>query len=97
MAFWRWTWSWGRRLRSPSGLPPPGVGVAGSAVTLTLATAVEANQAVTLAYAPGTNPIQDAAGNGAAPLPAQTVTNNTGRADVTPPTLTQPRGESPRD
>ena len=65
-----------------------GVGVAGSAVTLTLATAVEANQAVTLAYAPGTNPIQDAAGNGAAPLPAQTVTNNTGRADVTPPTLT---------
>ena len=65
-----------------------GVGVAGSAVTLTLATAVEANQAVTLAYAPGTNPIQNAAGNGAVLLSGQTVTNNTGRADVTPPTLT---------
>ena len=46
-----------------------GVRVAGSTVTLTLATAVEANQAVTLAYnTPGTNPIQDTAGNDAAPL-----------------------------
>ena len=53
-----------------------GVGVAGSAVTLTLATAVEANQAVTLAYTPGANPIQDAAGNDAALLSRQTVTNN---------------------
>ena len=55
-----------------------GVGVAGSAVTLTLATAVEANQAVTLDYTPGANPTQDAAGNDAAPLSGQTVTNNTG-------------------
>ena len=53
------------------------VGVAGSAVTLTLATAVEANQAVTLAYTPGANPIQDAAGNDAALLSRQPVTNNT--------------------
>ena len=67
-----------------SAITVQGVGVAGSAVTLTLATAVEANQAVTLAYTPGANPIQDAAGNDAAPLSRQTVTNNT--ADVTPPT-----------
>ena len=53
-----------------------GVSVAGSTVTLTLATAVEANQAVTLAYTPGANPIQDAAGNDAALLSRQTVTNN---------------------
>ena len=54
-----------------------GVSITGSTVTLTLATAVEANQAVTLAYTPGTNPIQDAAGNDAAPLSGQPVTNNT--------------------
>ena len=35
-----------------------GVSVSGSAVTLTLATAVEANQTVTLNYTPGANPIQ---------------------------------------
>ena len=66
-----------------------GVSITGSTVTLTLATAVEANQAVTLAYMPGANPIQDAAGNDAAALSRQTVTNNTGgTTDVTPPTLT---------
>ena len=65
-----------------------GVSVAGSTVTLTLATAVEANQTVTLAYTPGANPIQDAAGNDAALLSRQTVTNNTGgTTDVTPPAL----------
>ena len=65
-----------------------GVSVAGSTVTLTLATAVEAGQAVALAYTPGANPIQDAAGNDAALLSRQTVTNNTGgTTDVTPPTL----------
>ena len=65
-----------------------GVRVAGSTVTLTLATAVESGQTVTLAYTPGANPIQDAAGNDAALLSGQTVANNTGRADVTPPALT---------
>ena len=55
-----------------------GVSVAGSTVTLTLATAVEAGQTVTLAYTPGANPIQDAAGNDAAPPSGQPVTNNTG-------------------
>ena len=54
-----------------------GVSVAGSAVTLTLANAVQANQTVTLDYTPGANPIQDAAGNDAAPLSGQAVTNNT--------------------
>ena len=66
-----------------------GVSVAGSTVTLTLATAVEANQTVTLAYTPGANPIQDAAGNDAALLSRQTVTNNTGgTTDATPPAIT---------
>ena len=54
-----------------------GVSVAGSAVTVTLANAVQANQTVTLDYTPGANPIQDAAGNDAAPLSGQAVTNNT--------------------
>ena len=45
-----------------------GVRVAGSTVTLTLAPAVEVNQAVTLDYTPGANPVQDAAGTAAAPL-----------------------------
>ena len=54
-----------------------GVRVGGSAVTLTLATAVQANQAVTLDYTPGANPTQDVAGNDAAALSGQHVTNNT--------------------
>ena len=54
-----------------------GVSVGGSAVTLTLATAVEAGQAVTLDYTPGANPTQDMAGNDAAALSGQHVTNNT--------------------
>ena len=54
-----------------------GVGVGGSAVTLTLANAVRANQTVTLDYTPGTNPIQDGAGNDAAALSGRSVTNNT--------------------
>ena len=53
------------------------VSVGGSAVTLTLATAVQADQAVMLDYTPGANPTQDEAGNDAAPLSGQAVTNNT--------------------
>ena len=71
-----------------------GVSVAGSAVTLTLANAVQANQTVTLDYTPGANPIQDAAGNDAAPLSGQAVTNNTPGGPVTdtrPPLLTRRR------
>ncbi len=54
-----------------------GVSVGGSAVTLTLASAVQVNQTVTLDYTPGTNPIQDGAGNDAAALSGRSVTNNT--------------------
>ena len=55
-----------------------GVRVSGSAVTLTLATAVQAGQTATLDYTPpGAGPIQDEAGNDAAPLSGQAVTNNT--------------------
>ena len=54
-----------------------GVSVGGSAVTLTLASAVQANQTVTLDYTPGTNPIRDGAGNDAAALSGRSVTNNT--------------------
>ena len=51
------------------------VSVIGATVTLTLATAVEAGQTVTVGYTPGTNPIQDAAGNDAAALAANPVTD----------------------
>ena len=65
------------------------VSIAGSRVTLTLAAVVQAGQAVALDYTPGANPIQDAAGNDAAPLSGEIVTNNTGgTTDVTPPLLT---------
>ncbi len=53
------------------------VAVSGSAVTLTLATAVTAGQVVTASYTKGTNPIRDAAGNDAANLSDQAVTNTT--------------------
>ena len=64
------------------------VAISGSAVTLTLASAVTAGQTVTVSYTvPDTNPIQDAAGNGAAALTNEAVTNNTvgitGVADAT--------------
>ena len=52
-----------------------GVSVSGATVTLTLATAVEAGQTAMVGYTPGTNPIQDAAGNDAAPLTANPVTD----------------------
>ena len=67
------------------------VGVAGSAVTLTLAPAVQANQAVLLDYTPAADPIQDAAGNDAAPLSGQPVTNNTGGTE---PPVNRPPGVS---
>ena len=62
------------------------VTVRGSLVTLTLSSAVTDGEAVTVSYTvPGTNPVQDAAGNDAAALSNQTVTNNT--AAGTAPTL----------
>ena len=55
---------------------PTNVEVSGSAVTLTLGTAATSGQAVTLDYTAGTNPVQDAAGNDAADLGDEAVTNN---------------------
>ena len=49
------------------------VSISGMAVTLTLATAVPSGQMVTLDYTPGTNPVQDTAGNDAVMLDDQTV------------------------
>ena len=65
------------------------VQVTGSTVTLTLASAVVAGNTVTVAYTkPGTNPIQDVAGNDAVNLAATSVTNSTGGGgDVTPPSF----------
>ena len=57
---------------------PSSVDVTGKNVTLTLGTAVTAGQTVTVTYTvPSSNPVQDAAGNDAAALTNQSVTNNT--------------------
>ena len=62
------------------------VAVSGQAVTLTLDPAVEHGETgIRVSYRPGTNPIQDAAGNDALGLSNERVTNNTG--DTTAPTV----------
>ena len=68
------------------------VAIAGAIVTLTLASAVTAGQAVTVAYTPpgnagDTSRLQDAAGNEVAAITATTVTNRRGVTDSTAPTL----------
>ena len=64
------------------------VAISGMTVTLTLSAAVTSTDVVTVSYtAPGTNPLQDVAGNDAADLTTRSVTNNTPAADATPPTL----------
>lgn len=64
------------------------VNISGSSVSLILSSAVTPGQAVTVAYiVPGSNMIQDLAGNDAASYGAQAVTNNTA-GDVTPPAVT---------
>ena len=65
------------------------VNVTGTSVVLTLAPAVLVGAVVTLAYTPGGAPVQDTAGNDAAALVAQAVTNNSTATpgDVTAPTL----------
>ena len=72
---------------------PSGVAIDGSAVTLTLATAVTAGQAVTLSYTVPTGvdpkPIQDGNGHNAAALSDKAVTNVTG--DGTAPSLRSAR------
>lgn len=64
-----------------------GVSVSNDSVYITLATPVIFGDAVTLDYAIGSNPIQDATGNQSAALTAQAVTNNTPDNDP-PPTPT---------
>ena len=54
------------------------VAISGMEVRLTLSGAVTSGDTVTVTYAvPGSNPVQDAAGNDAAALTTQAVTNNT--------------------
>ena len=52
------------------------VNVTGSTVVLTLNTAALISEAITVSYTPGGSPIQDVAGNDAASLSGQAVTNN---------------------
>ena len=54
------------------------VAVRGETVELTLASAVSFGQTATVSYVPGTNPIRDAAGNGAVALTDLPVRNQTG-------------------
>ena len=57
---------------------PSSAVVSGATVTLTLSTTAAYGQTITVSYAvTGANPIRDAAGNNAAALTAQAVTNNT--------------------
>ena len=53
------------------------VSISGSSVILTLATAVLAQENVTISYFPGTNQIEDSSGNLAIPLSDYSLTNNT--------------------
>ena len=65
-------------LNSGTGAAPSNVSVVGTKVTLTLATAAVNTDTVTVTYTvPATHPVQDAAGNDAAALTSQAVTNNT--------------------
>lgn len=57
---------------------PSAVAISGSAVTLTLTTEAEAGDTITASYTvPGSNPVRDLAGNSAAALVGQAVTNST--------------------
>ena len=61
------------------------VSVGGSTVTLTLATAVQAGQTVTVGYVSGGDPIQDMEGNAAVSFSAWLVTNAAGGGGGTDP------------
>ena len=70
-------------------VPVSMVAISGRTVILTLSAAVTSVDTVTMAYLTlSGNRIRDAAGNEAAPLSSQAVTNNTPAADTTPPMLT---------
>ena len=68
-----------------TGVAPSSVAVTGAKVKLTLSSAATSSDVVTVTYTkPGTNPLQDLAGNDAAALLALAVTNNTGSANNQP-------------
>ena len=70
------------RVNGGSGTAPASVSISGSAVTLTLASAVTAGQTVTVSYTvPLSNPVQNLVGLDAGALTNRAVTNNAG----TPP------------
>ncbi|MCH8544644.1 MAG: Ig-like domain-containing protein [Alcanivorax sp.] len=62
-----------------------GVSIVDDTVVLTLDESVSSNASVTISYTPGTNPIQDLAGNPADSFSGEPVTNDT--ADTIPPRL----------
>ena len=71
-----------------SGRSVSGVLISGSVVTLTLNPAVEHGETgIQVSYTPGTNPIQDAAGNDARGWSSEAVTNET--PDTTSPTVSR--------
>lgn len=63
------------------------VSISTSLVTLTLNPEAEEGDVVVVSYTPGSNRIQDPAGNEAASLSNQSVTNNTTAFNVTPPSV----------
>ena len=70
-----------------------GVEVSGRTVTLTLSSAVNPGQSVTVSYAvPSTNPVQDVLGNDAEPLTNEAVTNNTTATIISVEVTSTPRG-----
>jgi uncharacterized repeat protein (TIGR02059 family) len=71
-----------------SGRTLSNISVSGTNVTATVAPAAVSTDTIAVNYTPGTNPIQDLAGNDADPLTNQAVTNNTPPADITPPAKT---------
>ena len=65
------------------------ISVSGSTASVVLATPVTASQTVTLTYAkPGTNPLQDLAGNDLAAIPSASKVSVTNNTDDTAPTVT---------
>ena len=77
------------------------VAVSGSAVTLTLVTAVEAGDAVTVAYTAPTDDatarLQDLVGNAAASFSGQEVTNNTAPDQTEEPSQTEEESQEQAD
>jgi hypothetical protein len=55
-----------------------GVSISGAEITLTLASAAQSSDVITVSYVKGTNPIKDVTGNESNNFTDETVTNNTG-------------------